>query len=347
MVIPFRNLQQFSRETRYRGWDALTVERGDLALTFVPQVGGRVMGLAYKGKDLFFTDPAHEGKTAPEVPQAPRVSDTAPKVHQVSDTDPAVLTDLARIKREHGLKLYGGSKTWLSPQGRWPGDLPFYDLDSGAWELTQSSSRTEVVVVLTSRACRESGAKIRKEFAITEGGIVRIHETIENTSKKPIQHGLWHVTQLDRPGTVFAPLNPTSRFGDGVKTFLEETPDPSSAHQKIKAHENFARVECDSDIRFKFGTDSDAGWIIAFLPWEKSRWIVFKKRFQILPGAPFGHDCSVEIFNSNETPNFEIEIHSPVVTLAPGQTFQWESSWHFSEASRLPVGANDLSLFIH
>jgi hypothetical protein len=283
------------------------------------------MGCAYKGRELFFTAPEFEGKIAPKAADA----------------------DLARVRREWGFKLYGGSKTWLSPQEDWPAALPFYDLDSGEWSLAQSSSRNEVVIALQSPVCRESGAQIRKEFTLGENSSVRIRETLTNASSRPMRHGLWHVTQLDRPGTVFVPVAASSRFERGVKIFGEETPDPAAARRKLFTREGHARIECDEDVRFKFGTDSDAGWIVGFLPWEKSRWIVFKKRFQIFPGAPFGHDCSAEVFNSNETANFEIEIHGPVRNLAPGESCAWESSWHFSEASRLPQSAAELDLFVH
>ena len=325
-MIQFKNLQQFSKTVRWRGWDALSVERGDVALVFAPQLGGRVIGCAYKGKELFFTDPACEGEVPPF---------------------PGSVEEMLRVKRERGFRLYGGSKTWLSPQEAWPDALPYYDLDSGPWSLTQSSSRTEAVVKLESPACRESGVQIAKEFTLADNSSVKIRYTITNGSTRAVRYGLWDVTQLDRPGTVFMPVSPTSKFETGVKIFDVESPDPKAALKKLSVQSGCARIECDDSTRFKFGGDSDAGWLVGFVPWEKSRWVVFKKRFHTLPGAPFGHGCSVEVFNSDLTANFEMEIHGPVVTLKPGESSKWESSWHFSEAFRLPQSLEDLSVFVH
>jgi len=82
----------------------------------VPQVGGRIMGIRWRGHDLSFTQPELEGQVV----------------------DVAAVENPSAKKREMGFPLWGGDKTWLAPQTRWTEGAPFLDLDTVRTSLRSS-----------------------------------------------------------------------------------------------------------------------------------------------------------------------------------------------------------------
>jgi hypothetical protein len=314
------------RETLYKGWKALEAEAGRLKLVFTPGVGGRITGCLFDGRSLFFTDPVLEGKPIPA---------------------PGSFDEMKRVKRERGFCLYGGYKTWLSPQGAWPDAVPYYDLDSGPWTASFREEPEAVRVTLESPVCRESGVRLKRSvFMGAAEPRVAIEETIENAGARPVRHGLWDVIQLVRPGFVYLPVAEKSRFEDGIKVFREETPGRDAALRLLETSGGMASVRCTEAVRFKFGTDSPQGWIAGFFPAREGRWIVFGIAGEVPRGASWGHGCSAEVFNSDGSPNFEMEIHGPVRELAPGETFRWRTRWAFGEADGLPRSRRDFGTFV-
>ena len=47
---------------RYKGWSCWFLKNGPVELVLVPQVGGRIMGIRWRGHDLSFTQPELEGQ---------------------------------------------------------------------------------------------------------------------------------------------------------------------------------------------------------------------------------------------------------------------------------------------
>jgi hypothetical protein len=68
----------------------------------------------------------------------------------------AAIAHPATAKQELGFKLWGGNKTWLAPQDRWTAGLPFFDLDSGAYQVTVEAA-SPTTVHMQSPICRETG----------------------------------------------------------------------------------------------------------------------------------------------------------------------------------------------
>ncbi len=305
------------KTTTHNGWRSLRISNGPVELILTPQVGGRVTGCLYKGKSLFYVDPAYRG----DVPPAPPAS------------------ALKKTKLARGFRLYGGYKTWLSPQDDWPDAIPYYDLDSGhyAWAVEKKANR--VRVFLQSPDCRESGIRLSKEITLEKGKpAVAIRQTMTNVSKRKTRFGLWDVTQFDRPGVVFVP-------GEKLKVFDVETPD-ELAWKCVKDVGGASVIRCDDTTRFKFGSASDTGRLTGFVPAGKGRWIFFTQTYSGVRGELCGHGCSMEVFNSDSKPNFEIEIHSAVRTLGPGESFEWGSRWELGQTAHLPAAPNELKPFI-
>ena len=81
------------KKSHHKGWDAWQLQCGPLGLILVPQVGGRIMGMLWRGHNLSFTQPEREGQVA----------------------DLSRIRDVRARKREMGFPLWGGDKTWLAP----------------------------------------------------------------------------------------------------------------------------------------------------------------------------------------------------------------------------------------
>ena len=47
----------------FKGWQAWRIKRGPLELAVVPEVGGRIMGLSWRGHQLAFVHPKLAGRT--------------------------------------------------------------------------------------------------------------------------------------------------------------------------------------------------------------------------------------------------------------------------------------------
>ncbi len=119
-----------------------------------------------------------------------------------------------------------------------------------------------------------------------------------------------------------------------LKMFDTETPS-ETAWKCVQDLGGRFQIRCDDKTRFKFGSAADAGEITGFVPWNKGRWIFFKKVYPGVKGELCGHGCSTEVFNSDAKPNFEIEIHSAVTGLLPGKSFEWGSRWELGETDRI------------
>lgn len=315
-----------SKEINFKGWKALEVRKGELALVFTPQVGGRISGCSYAGHELFYTQPQFEG---------------------ILPHGPGTFEELKKTKVEQGFRFYGGYKTWLSPQEEWPEALPFYDLDSGPFEWSQEKTRHEIRVRMTSPVCRESGVELQKEVILrSRDSFVTIIQTMTNRSEKAVSHGLWDVTQVLRPGYVFMPVKADSQFPSGVKLFRTENDDEAAVLNHVRLEKDFAAVQCDNETLFKVGTDAEEGWLAGFFSSGGGQWTVFKKTFQVFPGRPCGHGCTAEVFNSDERPHLEMEVHAPLAKLHPGESFTWEGRWSFAGTSELPRTRADLESFI-
>ncbi len=303
-------------EGRYRGWKALTVRNGPLALVLVPQVGGRIMSMQWRGYDLSFTQPERRGQVE-EVSRAPDVRDR---------------------KRKMGRVLWGGDKTWLAPQTRWTDGYPFLDLDSGGYELKVEQSGPERVVVrLVSPICRETGVQITRTLAVCAGATdMTVTHELFNTSSAEITWGVWDVTMVLRPGKVYLPRRRNSSYPGGIKTYPEEGESVQARGKVVSELGSLAVVTCDHPRKFKFGVDAETtlegqcsnpgtpsqdGWMLGVLNIGGHGLVGYCKQIPVYRGQLYGHGCVAEVYNSDEYEYFEMEVHGPQVTLQPAGRF--------------------------
>ena len=278
------------------GWDTYWLERGPLALGLVPAVGGRIMSLRWNGYELAYTHPDWRGKML----------------------DVSAINDVRTAKRELGFVLWGGDKTWLAPQDRWTDDPPFLDLDSGAYEVQILNPSA---IQMRSPMCRETGIQLTRTVSLgAKPGRWSVRHTMTNCSNGTVRWGLWAVSMLQRPATVFLPTASPSSHPNGVKSFAFIAGTEAHRPSVIDRRGRWARVDCTQPGAFKYGVDAPTADLLAFLEGADGT-IGHYKSMPVFEGATYGHGCTAEVFNAKAEPYFELELHGPVVNLAPGNEF--------------------------
>lgn len=313
--------------TTYQGWQAYMMQNGPLTLMLVPQIGGRVMSMQWRGVDLSYTQPERQGMLE----------------------DVSLVSDVRARKREMGFPFWGGEKTWLAPQEKWVDALPLYDLDSGAYTMAiEEEGPRYVVVRMTSPVCRESGMQITRTVTVTAGSTEwSVTHQLQNRSEGAAQWGVWDVSMIIRPGRVYLPTHPGSPYLDGIKTFTEEGESASLRERVLKTWPGFGVISCEEQGKFKYGVDPNnqragplsPGWMLGIMDVAESGLIAYRKNIPLFAGLPYGHGCFAEVYNSDVYPYFEMETHGPLVRLQAGDSFElkelhalfdvekWPTSW--------------------
>ncbi len=302
---------------RHLGWPALCLRGPEFALALVPEVGGRIMGVEWRGQQLAFANPDLAGRME----------------------DVAALTDLRARKRELGLVLWGGDKTWLAPQAHWTDAAPFLGLDSGAYAVaTEHGPAGAAEVRLTSPVCRESGMQIERRIRVDPGKPGwRCTHVLRNRSSRTVAWAPWVVAMYRRPAQVFLPTRADSAYPDGVKTYPEEGESRDLRSGVVALFDGSARIDCSGNHRFKFGTDAAVGTAFAVLELAGGGRVGIRKQVPTFHPLPYAHGCVAEVFNSEQYPYFELEMHGPVVELAPGESFEFDETVRLEEVSDGPL----------
>ena len=313
------------KESLYKGWDSWHISQGPLELILVPQVGGRIIGMRWHGHDLAFTQKELEG--------------TMEDVSKVSD--------VRSRKKEMGFPFWGGEKTWLAPQPEWNDNLPFLDLDSGQYTFHIIQLRPEAAIVqMISPVCRETGMQIIRTIAFdNDSNEWTVTHCIQNQSSEEISWGIWDVAMVQRPGKVYLPKSSSSNFPDGVKTYPEEGESSQVRDRVVGELGSLAVITCNEAKKFKYGVDADQpenGWMLGILDVAGLGLVGYRKSVKVFGDQAYGHGCLAEVFNSDVYPYFEMEIHGPVTTLKPGESFSLEEKQALIDVKRWPETEEDL-----
>jgi hypothetical protein len=89
----------------------------------------------------------------------------------------------------------------------------------------------------------------------------------------------------------------------------------------VRLVDGIAVISCRDPVRFKYGVDADQGRILAVLEGVEGGLVGYRKSVPTYHPQPYGHGCVLEIFNSSIYPYIEMEVHGPVVSLQPGESF--------------------------
>ena len=287
------------------GWRGLRLTCDRVSLTVAPEAGGRIISLTLDNVEVLFSMPELRGRL----------------------TDLSEITDVRAKKRELGWLHYGGYKTWLAPQERWTDGLPFLDLDSGIYDYSIQNKGRGPVLHLESPVCRETGMQLARDISLSPDGTVTIQHSMTNRSGEVATWGLWDVTQVRGPGLAVLPIAQVSQFEAGVKAYPNEGRSPAVMHKYVETTNGYAAIMCQQREPFKYGTDSMAGWIVGLLDYREDSWIGLLKTFDPTPGASYPNGVTVEVYDSGTYPYFELEVHSPLITLLPGTAYGYSENW--------------------
>jgi hypothetical protein len=276
-----------------------------MELILVPEVGGRVMAMKWRGHDLCFTQPERRGHVE----------------------DVARVSDVRAWKRGMGFPLWGGDKTWLAPQAAWTDGLPFLDLDSGPYEVaTEQLGPEQAVVQMTSRPCRETGIQVSRTVVVSAETPAEwtVYHRLLNTGATETEWGIWVVNQVMRPGVVYLPRRAASRHPDGVKTYEEEGESARVRDAVVGQLDGLAAVACRQPVEFKFGVDADEGWLLGIVEVPGLGLVGYRKQAATYADGPYAHGCVAEVYNSHRYDYLEMELHGPLTWLTPGATVELE-----------------------
>lgn len=301
------------------GWRGLSLSTARVSLVVAPEVGGRIVSLKLDGVETLFSMQELRGRRI----------------------DLSRITDVRRKKRELGWLHYGGYKTWLAPQENWTDGLPFLDLDSGSYELAVEENPEGAVVRVTSSVCRETGMQLTREVSLSGNGRLIVGQAMINQSAQAVKWGLWDVTQVRGPGIAVFPVADSSRFEGGLKAYAGEGRSPEVVDRYVRLSEGLATVTCQQIEPFKYGTDSMEGWILGLLDLGEDHWLALLKVYEPIPRATYPHETTAEVYDAGSHPYFELEVHSPVMTLAPGATHGYAETWLLDWLTK-SSGAQDL-----
>ncbi len=293
------------RNVEIWGWDGLSLASGRVSIAVAPKVGGRIVSLKLDEVETFFTLPQLRGRSF----------------------DVAAAKDVRGRKIELGWLHYGGYKTWLAPQDRWTDELPYLDLDSGSYRVDVAKGSEESSVRMTSPVCRETGMELMRTVSLSRDGSIAVQQTMRNRSSEDATWGLWDVTQVQGPGVALLPVAHRSRFTNGVKAYANEGRSVEMMHEYVNVSEGLASIKCHQAERFKYGTDSLEGWIGGLLDRSNERWLAYLKLFRPVANALYPHESVVEVYDCGTNPYFELEVHSPLQTLAPGESYSYSEDW--------------------
>ena len=195
---------------------------------------------------------------------------------------------------------------------------------------------------------------------------IHFHAVMKNAATHPIAWSVQSVSQYDladatNPGDynhdlyAYTAINPTSSYPDGfhVRSGLADDPSFSSVRDLFQLHWMYFMNEV--------WLDSNAGWLAVL---DRQSRFGMIERFTYQPAAIYPGKATVIFYKNGpsihfdkqghpalpatttlETPYYmEAEINSPIVNLAPGQTYAFDTTWTpirlsgHSPLENLPIG---------
>ena len=282
---------------------------GDISLGLLPDLGGRIMSLKFRGHELLYA------------------MDTAGALPSLPEGD---FPDWPAFKRSFGFQIFGGDKTWVAPESQWVEKIPPLDLDAGRYTFEQKKD----VCVMTSPVCRETGLQVVRQVGFVEGGDIVLLETLHNKTDHPVTRGVWNVTQIARPFDVFLPAAP-----DAIRSYHYHDPTlPDPACTPFEK-DGWAVIPCRDDVCFKFGGMLREGRT-AVIKETPGGTVVFARIFNIADTgvgngrdrSSYAHGSMVEVFNSSRYPYGEMEVHSPLTVIPPGGEVSLTQLWRIYPA---------------
>ncbi|MFL6302175.1 MAG: hypothetical protein ACJ72H_01425 [Candidatus Sulfotelmatobacter sp.] len=313
----------------FDGWQAQELANEWVKLTFVPQLGGRLMQISFNGHPYLFVNQVYKGKYISPAEAAGRWIN------------------------------YGGDKIWPLPEGNddeqhWTGAST--PLDDGAYAFSILSQNNRCTVRLEGPPDPPTGLQYTREISIgSDSPEISFHAITRNITGHSIAWSVQSVSQYDLSDAsdpnqynhdfwAFAPLNPRSSYLNGYHVRDGLANDPSFSVKDGLFRLNWRYLENEVWL------DSTAGWI-ALVDGATHYAMVEKTRY--IEGADYPGNASVIFYKNGptvqlnaqgmpylsskdlkETPYYmEAELNSPMAILTPGSTYAMDTHWFPSRMS--------------
>jgi Domain of unknown function (DUF4380) len=307
----------------FEGWPAQQMTNRWLKLTLAPELGGRLIQVSFAGHLFLFVNPKYRGHYFPPS------EDTRQWFN------------------------YGGDKIWPLPEGseddqHWPG--PMSDvLDDGDYAFHVVSQGAQCAVRLDGPPDPRTGLEYSREITIaSDSPEISFQATMKNAAIHPIRWSVQSVTQYDTADPAnaaaynhdfwaFTPANAQSSYVDGfhVRSGLAEDPSYSLKNGMFSLHW--------LDLQGEVWIDSTAGWLAVV---DGSSQFALVERFHFDPAAEYPGKATVIFYkngpaveldaqgqaairtSADDAPFYmEAELNSPMVRLAPGESYTFHTEW--------------------
>ena len=304
--------------TNYLGWKAEEISNPWVKLEIVPQIGGRLIQVTFGGHDFLYVNPLLQGQVIP------------------------------LESKGYGDRNYGGDKIWPLPEGNrdeqhWSGGG---NLDGAPFTLQVLSTGPRCAVRLTGPVNPEIGQRYIRDISIgADTPVISFHVVMQNMSGYPqtwseqtiTEYPTSHPAGSDHFNTKFwgvTALNSASAYLNGyhVRTGPAENPAFSVSDGTFRVHWN--------DIMQEVWIDSPTGGWRLWMVRPGTRWwsatmsiplrcIPEKPRSSsIRPVNQTAHRPTGQNTEPREGPFMEAEMNSPMVELAPGESYAMDTQWY-------------------
>jgi hypothetical protein len=303
------------QETNYLGWKAEELTNPWVKLELVPQIGGRLIQVTFGGHDFLYVNPELKGQVIP-------------------------------LERNRGGEHnYGGDKVWPLPEGNqdeqhWSGGG---NLDGGPFTLEVLSRGTRCAVRMTGPVNPEIGQRYIRDISIdADTPVISFHVVMQNMSGYPQTWSEQTISEYptskpagsDNFNTKFwgvTAVNPTSAYLNGyyVRTGPADNPAFSVTDGMLRVHWN--------NIVQEVWIDSPLGWLAAV---DGTTGYTMVERHHVDPTAGYPSKATIIFYSSGESsrqdqnpepregPFMEAELNSPLVELAPGESYAMDTQWY-------------------
>jgi len=332
-VIPAKTAEQsaqasspcFVEPAHYLGWDAERMSNRWVRLMFVPKLGGRLMQVTFGSHDYLFVNPLYLGKYFPP----------------------------SQAEAEKKWFNYGGDKIWPLPEGsqdeqHWSGGSDA--LDDGTYEFRILSTGQTCAVRLEGPPDEKTGLQYSRQISISaDSPRIAFHAEMKNITGHEIRWSVQSVTQYNTADPndpakynpdfwAFTPANPASVFNRKFDAHSGPIDHPSYGIQNNLFALHWSYMEGE------VGVDSTAGWVAVV---DGLSNYAMTERFRFVPGADYPERASVIFYidgpslqlDSKGMPEIsptkledapyymEAELNSPLVALAPAETYALDTEW--------------------
>ena len=179
---------------------------------------------------------------------------------------------------------------------------------------------------MTSLVCRETGLQIVRKVSIDGNSVVHLVEEFHNKTDKPILKGIWNVTQVPRPCEFFIPARKGS-----MRSYHQEDNTLPEMKTLFKEEHGWTEIFCHHPTLFKCGGMPTEGKVLIKMPLGGPKEVIWLKTFGFDAQATYAHRSAVEIFNADSADYAEIELHAPLVEIAPNESVAFAQEWQFQK----------------